>query len=371
MPFGKRLSPEEQQRRMQEQQDAQTSQRLLETGSLPLQAKRRLSEETVAGHPLFTSDLSAREFALIRLQGYQPLSQVMGSSIYHISRRDLYLSELHEVLVTSEGEVTSLTAAHQDAARFALRRLEEEATLLKAHGVIGVRFTERDYEWGQNMLEYTAIGTAIRLPHTPLPEHPFLSDLSGQEFWTLLQAGYYPVGVVTGYCVYYVCLSALATKQLRSNWMNLPGLRPPPITLRLATKLLRSNWMNQEMVRLSPSGLLLRTPSLPGYNSMNREIVPFTRGIRQARSNAMSQVTVMARQLKASGVVGMHIECKRKLEEEERNRLSLWVHFSVVGTAIGTKIENHVIPKPQPTLSLTDVRPEQYGETRELTIREE
>ena len=345
MPFGKRLSPEEQQRRMQEQQDAQASQRLLETGSLPLQAKRRLSEETVAGHPLFTSDLSTREFALTRHQGYQPLSQVMGSSIYHIGRRDPYLSEIREVEVTSEGEVTSRTAAHQDATRFALRRLEEEATLLKAHGVIGVRFTERDYEWGQNMLEYTAIGTAIRLPHTPLPERPFLSDLSGQEFWTLLQAGYYPVGVVTGYCVYYVRLSALATKLLRSNWMN-------------------------QVMGLSPSGLPLRTPSLPGYNSMNREIVPFTRGIRQARSLAMSQVTEMARQLKASGVVGMHIECKRKLEEEERNRLSLWMHFSVVGTAIGTQKENHVIPKPKSTLSLTDLRPGQYGETRELTIRE-
>jgi len=318
MLFGKRLSPEEQQRRMQEQQDAQASQRLLETGSLPLQAKRRLSEETAAGHPLFTSDLSTREFALTRLQGYRPLSQVMGSSIYHVGWQDAPPYGDY----TGEMELTAISQAHQRAAQLALSRLDQEAALLKAHGVIGVRLTTRDYEWGSDLLEFTAIGTAIRLPNTPLPQRPFLSDLSGQEFWTLLQAGYYPVGVVTGYCAYYVYLSSYVTKRLWYNWSN-------------------------------------------------REIVPFTRGIRQARRLAMSRVTEMARQQKASGVVGMHIECKREVKEEEKDSHSLWVHFSVVGTAINTMIGNHVIPKPQPTLSLTDVRPGQYGETRELTIREE
>jgi uncharacterized protein YbjQ (UPF0145 family) len=94
-------------------------------------------------------------------------------------------------------------------------------------------------------------------------------------------------------------------------------------------------------------------------------------GIRLARSSAMRRVTEMARQLNASGVVGMHIECKREIKEERKHRHSLWVYFSVVGTAIGRKIGNHIIPKPRPTLSLTDVRPGQYGETPELTIREE
>ena len=33
---------------------------------------------------------------------------------------------------------------------------------------------------------------------------PFTSDLTGQEFWTLLRSGYRPVGFVMGNCVYYV-----------------------------------------------------------------------------------------------------------------------------------------------------------------------
>src|SRR5436190_18846673 len=84
MPFWKRSSPEDEQRRSQALQDAEASRRSLEAGGLPLQAQRRLSEEVQAGHSLFTSDLSVKEFSLVRNQGYTALSQVMGSSIYQV-----------------------------------------------------------------------------------------------------------------------------------------------------------------------------------------------------------------------------------------------------------------------------------------------
>ena len=84
MPFWNQPSQEDQQRLMQAQQEAEASRRSLEAGGLPLQATRRLSEEVAAGHPLFSSDLSTKEFSLTRSLGYQPLSQVMGSSIYHV-----------------------------------------------------------------------------------------------------------------------------------------------------------------------------------------------------------------------------------------------------------------------------------------------
>jgi uncharacterized protein YbjQ (UPF0145 family) len=64
------------------------------------------------------------------------------------------------------------------------------------------------YALGQNVAEFVAIGTAVR--HRD-GEHfrnargkPFQSDLNGQEFWTLVRAGYRPVGFVMGNCVYYV-----------------------------------------------------------------------------------------------------------------------------------------------------------------------
>lgn len=327
MPFWKRPSPEDEQRRLQAQQEAEASRRSLEAGGLPTQATRRLSEEVAAGHPLFTSDLSTKEFALARNVGYQPLSQVMGSSIYHVGWQytRTYAS------YPSETELTTITRAHQRAAQLALSRLDQEAALLKAHGVIGVQLTTRDYEWGRDLLEFTAIGTAIRLPGTPLPQHPFLCDLSGQEFWTLLQAGYYPLGIVTGYCTYYVSLGSFIAGQMR-GWLN---------------------WSNQE-------------------------IDPFSLGIYTARDLAMNRATSMARSFNASGIIGMHIGCDRRVIEYELEReryptqyfLDLAVQFSAVGTAISAQRPDHVIPPPQSTLTLTDLRPGQRGETRELTIRE-
>jgi uncharacterized protein YbjQ (UPF0145 family) len=326
MPFWKRSSPEEQQQKIQAQQEAENSRRSLEAGGLPIQAQRRLSEETEAGHPLFTSDLSTNEFLLARKDGYIALSQVMGSSIYQVG----WQFSRNYTWNTVASELTTVSNAHQHAAQLALGRLEQEATLLKAHGVIGVRLTTRSYEWGQNLLEYTAIGTAIRLPNTPLPQHPFLSDLSGQEFWTLLQAGYYPAGVVMGYSSYYVSLGSNMTQQLR-GWF--------------------------------------------GSGGYNQEIVPFSQALYTARDLGMYRLVNMARRLNAFGVVGMHIDYNRNIEEYEtenpsRYYLDLFVHFSVIGTAIRAQKQDHVIPEPKLTLSFTDLRPGQRGETRELTIRE-
>ncbi|HTD20544.1 MAG TPA: hypothetical protein VK667_13555, partial [Ktedonobacteraceae bacterium] len=149
MPFWKRSSPEDEQRRSQALQDAEASQRSLEAGGLPLQAQRRLSEEVQAGHPLFTSDLSVKEFSLVRNQGYTALSQVMGSSIYQVGWQFTRTFSWN----TTAYELTNVSNAHQHAAQLALGRLEQEAALLRAHGVIGVRLNTRDYEWGQNLLE--------------------------------------------------------------------------------------------------------------------------------------------------------------------------------------------------------------------------
>ena len=307
MPFWKRSSPEEEQQRVQAQQEAEASLRSLQGGGLPTQALRRLSEETAAGHPLFSSDLSTKEFALTRNQGYRPLSQVMGSSIYHVG----WQYTLNYPRFTTAYELTTVTNAHQQAVQLALGRLQQEAALLKAHGVIGVRFNRREYEWGSNLLEYTAIGTAIRLPDAPLFPRPFLSDLSGQEFWTLLQAGYFPAGLVTGFCSY--CVSA--------GWE--------------VSQILRS-WSNQE-------------------------VAAYSQAIYTARDLAMNRLEAAARSLNALGVVGMHISFDKRENEYEREQdptkyRDLFINFAAVGTAIISRRPDHVIPSPKPTLTFTDLR---------------
>lgn len=325
MPLWKRSSPEEIQQRQQEQQRSLESQQALEAGGLPLRAKQRLTEEMEAGHPLFSSDLSVNEFLLTRELGYQPLSQVMGSSIYQVGwQYTRQYSWGTQVL-----EMDTLSQAHQHAASLALIRLEQEAKLIGAHGVIGVRFTRRSYEWGSNLIEYTAIGTAIKLPQMAATAHPFLSDLSGQEFWTLLQAGYYPAGVVTGYCSYYVALGSNLTQQIQGWWTG----------------------------------------------GSNQEIRPFTQGLYTARHLAMTRATDMARKQQALGVVGIHVENDRRVSEYEtdnpqRKYMDLYVHFAILGTSIISVKKDHVITTPQQGLTLTDLRPGRFGQNKELTFRE-
>lgn len=325
MPFWKRSSREEKEQRLRQQQEAEASRRALEAGGLPLKAQQRLREEMEAEHRLFTSDLSVNEFLLARERGYQPLSQVMGSSIYQVGWQ--YTRQYTRG--TQSYEMDTLSRAHQHAASLALSRLEQEAKLLNAHGVIGVRFTRRSYEWGSHLLEYTAIGTAIKLPDAPLTGRPFLSDLSGQEFWTLLQAGYYPAGVVSGYCSYYVALGSNLTQQIQGWWTG----------------------------------------------GANQEIGPFTQGLYNARHLAMTRANDMARKQQALGIVGMHIENDRRISEYEtdnpqRKYMDLYVHFAVLGTAIITVQKEHTIPPLKATLTFTDLRPGNYGQAQELTFRE-
>ncbi len=331
MFFRKQPSPEEKQQKLQEQQEAEASRQSLEQGGLPLKATKRLQEEVDKGHPLFTSDLSANELLLTRKQGYQPLSQVMGSSIYQVGWQ--YTRQYTWDL--SMSELTTVSQAHQHAAQLALSRLQQEAALLKAHGVIGVRFARRDYEWGNNLLEYTAIGTAVRFPDAPLAPSPFLSDLSGQEFWNLIQAGYYPAGVVTGYCSYYTALGSNIAGQLRNSWWG-------------------------------------------GLGAANLEIEPFSKSLYTARHLAMTRASSMARNLNALGIVGMHVESNRQILDYEQEHeyqptlyyMDLAVHFAVVGTAIIALSKDHVIPTPKATLTFTDLRPGRYGQNQELTFQE-
>ncbi len=152
------------------------------------------------GPGLFTSDLSVNEFLLVKEAGFEPLGLVVGSSIYHIGIQMAGWKKSQEMTVLSE--------AMYGARQLAMTRMEEEADQLGADGVVGVRLDIGRYEWGQDMAEFIAIGTAVKhrdgVLHRAPNGRPFTSDLSGQDFWTLLRTGHRPVGMVMGSCVYHV-----------------------------------------------------------------------------------------------------------------------------------------------------------------------
>jgi uncharacterized protein YbjQ (UPF0145 family) len=149
---------------------------------------------------LFTSDLSVNEYLCVEKAGFEPVGLVVGSSIYHVGYQFAGLRQNMELDVLSQ--------AMYEARELAMTRMEEEADQLGADGVVGVRLDIGRYEWGADMAEFIAIGTAVRHKEGKLHRapngRPFTSDLSGQAFWTLMQTGKRPVGMVMGSCVYHV-----------------------------------------------------------------------------------------------------------------------------------------------------------------------
>ena len=178
---------------------------------------------------LFTSDLSVNEFLLVKQAGFEPLGLVVGSSIYHIGIQMAGWKKSQEMTVLSE--------AMYGARQLAMTRMEEEADQLGADGVVGVRLDIGRYEWGQDMAEFIAIGTAVKhrdgVLHRAPSGRPFTSDLSGQDFWTLLSTGHRPVGMVMGSCVYHVAHRGMLQSMAQTG-RNVELLELHPGALRRA-----------------------------------------------------------------------------------------------------------------------------------------
>jgi len=163
--------------------DLTASLRRVRDGGIPLRAEQRLAEEAGEHGKLFTSDLSVSEYLLARDAGCQPISQVMGSCIFHVGTIADYKGET--------GVITKLSDGHRDSRRAALKRLKQEAQLLGADAVIGVHLKDRMITMGNRgkggddggeVLEFTVVGTAVRAPWiTHKPKEPVITDLSGYQ----------------------------------------------------------------------------------------------------------------------------------------------------------------------------------------------
>jgi uncharacterized protein YbjQ (UPF0145 family) len=260
---------------------------------VPADALERL-EKNRAGQAgaVFTSDLSVNEFLLVREAGFRPLGLVLGSSIYHIG-----------VQTSNWGrnqELTVLSQAMYHARELAMSRMEAEAHALGADGIVGVRLHVKAQEWGDGISEFIAVGTAVLSEHggewKDNRGRPFTSDLSGQDFWTLLQSGYAPVGMVMGTCVYHV-----AHRSLGQMFRNI---------------------------------------------GQNVEIPQFTQALYDARELAMGRMQAEAAALNAEGIVGVALT--------EHNHV--WgqhaTEFYAIGTAVRPLRADHVVPQPQMIVSL-------------------
>ncbi len=264
------------------------------TVGVPKHGRERLERMKASGGAFFTSDLSVNEFLLVRAAGFDPLGLVVGSSIYHVG--------VQVAGWNANQEMDVLSQAMYHARELAMTRMEEEADQLGADGVVGVRLDVSRHEWGGDLAEFIAIGTAVRhregVLHRAPNGRPFTSDLSGQDFYTLLSAGYRPVGMVMGTCVYHVAHQGLG-------------------------------------------GFLQRI-------GRNQEMPNFTQALYDARELAMERMQREAQELQAEGIVGV------QLQERSHGWGSHVIEFFAVGTAVVPTSADHSIPAPSFVLTLND-----------------
>src|SRR5438270_11714942 len=144
------------------------------------------------------------------------------------------------------------------------------------------------------MAEFLAIGTAIKhregVVHRAPNGRPFTSDLSGQDFWTLLQSGHRPLGMVMGSCVYHVAH--------QSMWKTMRNI------------------------------------------GQNVEMENFTQALYDARELAMGRMQAEAKQLQSEGIVGV------QLVERSHGWGSHVIEFFAVGTAVTPVDGEHSMPAP-------------------------
>ncbi|MGH9065529.1 MAG: heavy metal-binding domain-containing protein [Acidimicrobiales bacterium] len=189
----------------------------LEQGGLPESARARLADAERAGGA-WTSDLSVAELAAVRAAGFEPLGLVMGSSVYHIGAQWGYRyygsagggyssvwycphGFAHEDMRTGYNWEHTLHERGMVAARdLAMSRMGQEAQMLQAHGVAGVRLKFSRPEGVSGLVEFTAVGTAVHRPGAAPLSFPFTSHLSGQELGKLIGTGYVPGALVMGIC---------------------------------------------------------------------------------------------------------------------------------------------------------------------------
>ncbi len=267
----------------------------LESGDIPVTAKERIRLELAKGSKFFSSDLTVREFLLTKEAGIEPIAQVMGTAFYNVSFWGSYMGPMR-----STGELEKITHAQTEARKLALNRMKLEAKLLGASGVIGVRLQVKEAQYAQRMTEFTAYGTAVRIPSYPPEAEPFTSDLNGQDFWQLFKAGYRPKGVVMGLCSYY----------LNTNWRSF----------------------------VQQYGFL----GLGGFK--NQEIEQYTNGFYEARNRAINRMTQEMYEIQADGMVGMNITHnidEIRYGDSSNSQVDLLINFTALGTAVDatTKME--------------------------------
>jgi uncharacterized protein YbjQ (UPF0145 family) len=269
-------------------------------GGLPDLAQQRLSELSEAG--MTSSFLSVAEAAVAASGGLEPVGQLVGASSCRLAEGVIRrtrgpqgrLPPGSSVWHERDGPIRSWDQAR----RRALARLSEQARMLGADAVLGVRPELRLRAF---VVEVILTGTAVRdrAAGRPTTTEPVLGMVSTVEYGLLRQAGVDVVGIV-GSCSSVEVQPSMTTRQTIGS-------------------------------RLTGGGV-------------NGELDDLTEGVYEARRLAIDRLRADAKRLKATGVIGADLA--GSLTEHHGFDPHLGVTVQLLGTAVRGGVRRALSPQP-------------------------
>jgi uncharacterized protein YbjQ (UPF0145 family) len=298
---------------------------------LPPAARERLADQRAARS--WGSTLSVSEFTAASKVGFEPAGQVLGAAVYNVGDAGdeecpyglaVYRGEGSPVYrpagsgfslpvrpvptgTAAIGSARPLVSVLYQARRAAISRMTAECTALGALGVIAVHLEVGPFGDDEDVLEFRALGTAIRAAGVVSRAQPFASDLSGQDFTKLVAHGWMPVGLALGVAV---------------------GYR-------------HDDWLSRGQTRLAAG---------------NVEVEGYTYLVRQVRTDARNELELDLVRMGADGVVVR--EMQTKITDRKCPIVPLGRDHVVEATIVGTAITRFATFAPPPIYGIRklDVR---------------
>jgi uncharacterized protein YbjQ (UPF0145 family) len=248
---------------------------------LPPAAAARLAE--MRQTRTWGSTLAVSEFAAISRVGFEPAGQVLGAAVYNVgdagdeacpyglavyrgegtpayrpagSGPRLTAGAVAPVGAAAIGAARPLVSTLYQARRAAISRMIAECAALGGLGVIGVQLTVGPFGDDEDILEFRALGTAVRAPGVTSRAQPFASDLSGQDFTKLVAHGWVPVGLAMGVAVGYRHDDWLTKGQTRWTAGNVEVDGYSYLVRQMRTD--ARNELELDLVRMGAEGVVVR-----------------------------------------------------------------------------------------------------------------
>ena len=172
----KGTSPESQAVQAANQQRLADIEASLRDKRVPTSTRERL-EGARAGRLPWTATLTPAELMIARSHGLRPIASVSATCWLHYGR--------------------SWTEGHSQGWHTALDRLRHEALAAGANAVLDVKMRTIPLQV-QDSMDFTLVGTAVRVEGLPASQHPVVATVPALEFVKLLEADVVPTGIAIG-----------------------------------------------------------------------------------------------------------------------------------------------------------------------------